>query len=221
VTAGNLIDLTRTLSGMPDVPPGHLLTLLNTVNDEVSRDIGVPIGTVDFVDVTSVSMLQIPQNGREEGLLAVYQLMRDDDGNVQQSRQMPLWTFQQASEYSPNWTIREPAESAQFIVYDPSQLYNNPMPVPNPSVDFPHSYRMVYLVHPCEMETLEDPPLDGKWPGFHDLLAFRAAYLLTRDEKMLREYELKVRRARGRATRTALPSINQLWMTTGAWRGGR
>jgi hypothetical protein len=219
VTAGSLIDLTRTLAGMPDVPPAHLLNLLNVINDEVSRDIGVPIGTVDFYDVTSVSMLQIPENGREEGLLAVYQLHRDDDGNVRESRQLPLWSFQQASEYEPNWSTREPGEVARFIVYDPSQLYNNPMPVPNPSVAMPQSFRMVYQVHPCEMETLQDQPLDGKWPGFHDILAYRAAYLLTRDEKMLREYELKIRRARGRSAKTAPPVINQLWTHSGAGRG--
>lgn len=221
MTAGNLIDLTRTLSGMPDVPPAHLLTLLNTVNDEVSRDVGVPIGTVDFMNLTTVSQLQIPANGREEGLLAVYRLTVDDEGAVTQSRQMPLFSFQQASEYEPQWTIEEPAAEARFIVYDPAQLYNNPMPVPAPSVTYPHSYRLVYRVHPCEMETLADQPLDGKYPSFHDILAYRAAYLLTRDQNLYREYEMKVRRARASTVQTGRLVFNPMWSTTGAWRGGR
>jgi hypothetical protein len=221
VNAGALIDLTRTLSGMPDVPPAHLLTLLNVVNDEVSRDLGVPIGTVDFMNLTAAADLQIPANGREEGLLEVYRLTLDEDDAVVGQTRLPLWTFQQASEYEPNWSTEEPGGVPRFVVYDPSQLYVNPLPVPAPSAEGPQSFRMVYQIHPCEMEQLTDLPLDGRLPSFHDVLAYRAAYLLTRDETMLREFETKMRRARGRTFKAAPPVWNPLWATTGAWRGGR
>lgn len=221
MNAGELIDLTRTLAGMPDVPPAHILTLLNTVNDEVSRDLRLPIGTVDFRGITLVSQLQIPSDGREEGMLALYRLTVDEDDAVTGSTKLPLWTFQQASEYEPQWTIEVAAEAARFVVYDPAQLYNNPTPVPPPSAEYPHDYRMVYMVRPCPMENFPDLPLDGKHASFHDILAYRAAYLLTRDDRLGREHELKIRRARAATVQTAPVIQNPLWWGTGAARGGR
>ena len=221
MNAGALIDFTRTLAGMPDVPPAHLLTLLNVVNDEVSRDLGVPIGTVDFMKIEAATDLQIPANGREEGLLELYRLTLNDDDSVAGSVRVPMWTFQQASEYEPNWSTEEPGGVPRFVVYDPSQMYVNPLPVPAPTAAAPQSFRMVYQVHPCEMEELADEPLDGRLPSFHDVIAYRAAFLLTRDAALMQEYEVKIRRARGRTFKGAPPVWNPLWSTTGAWRGGR
>lgn len=221
MNAGELIDLSRTLSGMPDIPPAHILTLLNVVNNEVSRDLRLPIGTVDFRDVTLTSQLQVPSDGREEGILALYRLTVDDTDAITDSTRLPMWSFQQASEYEPNWTLEEADSTPRFVVYDPPQLYNNPTPVPPPSASTPQSFRMVYMIKPCDMENFADLPLDGKHPSFHDILAFRTAYLLTRDDRMLREYELKIRRARAATVQTAPVIQNPMFQATAGWRGGR
>ncbi len=211
MNAGELIDLTRTLAGMPNLPPAHVLTLLNVANDEVSRDARVPIGTVNMFGLTTASQLQVPQDGREEGLMAVYHVRRNEEEVEESVRELRLLSFRAASELYPGWTTWGEAESPTFVVYDPPQLFNDPLPVPGPSAEHVHDYRLVYLIRPCKMETMTDKPLDGKHASFHDALAYRAAFLLTRDRDMRAEYELKIRRMR-RFTQDLAPRVfNPLW----------
>lgn len=218
--ASELIDYVITLSGT-DLPPAQILTMLNIVQDEVSREFRIPISTVTISDVKASTDLSVPADGREEGIIKIYQLTKDADGNVTNSVELPLWDFVTASKYSPNWSAEKPSKNARFVVYDPSQDVNDPYPVPPPDTDKIQHYRMVYAVKPDKMDDLSDEPFTGEYDSFHVMLAYKVAYILSDNDKYFQEFQ-RLRNALGGASRPPmLFAYNPLMSGLAPSRGGR
>jgi hypothetical protein len=190
VTAGELVDYIRSLAPQAvAVPTGQLLNLLAVAQDEVSRETKLPRKVVQYDDLTADNQLVLPVDARKETLMAAYLVTKDEDGVVTGSRSLPIYDFVSASRYHPNWTSWDPSDATRFIMYDPAHDPDCPRPAPAPSVEFPASFRVIYVVKPTAIAGLDTVVMDGKFTGLAPVLAYRVAYLLTRDMVMLREYE--------------------------------
>jgi hypothetical protein len=213
VNAGELIDYTRTLAGgaASQVATGHLLNLLNIAQDEVSREAKLPRRVVQYDGLTAANQLVLPADARKESLVAAYAVTRDDNGDVTNSRSLPVYDFVSASRAHPNWTTWDPTGEARFIMYDPAHDPDCPRPAPGPSVEFPQSIRVVYVLRPAEITGLDSVVFDGKFTGLHSVLAYRVAYLVTRDPLMLREYERSMNALAGQARPPSVVVRNPLY----------
>lgn len=223
MTAAELMDMVRLLArgeAMQGITDGALLQALNVAQDDVSRNLRAPTQTVTYTNVNGIGAFSWPSDARDEGIQRVYALTRDDDGNVLNSKRVPVYDFHTASVFEPSWTIAEPGPVARFIVFDPGNEVSSPYPVPPPDADNVQAYRVTYVVRPTKMTALDDQPFHGKLDSFHDALAYRAAWLLTRDTAMLMEYERRLKEARGATNRGALAPNNPLY-TRNVTRGGR
>lgn len=191
MNAGQLVDYIRTLTGqaLQAVPTGHILNLINTAQEEVSRETKLPRKVVQYDNLTASNQLVLPLDARKESLAAVYFISKDTNQDVVSSRAMPVYDFIAASRVHPNWTTWDPSGNPIFIMYDPAYDPDCPRPVPGPSVAEPQSFRVIYVVKPDLVTGLDSQVLDGKFSGLTTVLAYRVAYLVTRDGLMLREYE--------------------------------
>lgn len=211
MTAAELIDMVRVLSRDEKLADGAILQVLNACQEDVGRELRAPIQTVLYGNVDSVGGLSWPVDAREDGILQVYALTLDDLGNVTNSQRVPVYDFQTASLYHPNWTLEASARVAQFVVHDPSYEIATPYPVPPPSLENPQAFRVTYVVRPTKMATMADEPFNGRLDSFHDLLVYRAVWLLIRDDKMLAEFERRMRAARGAYTHGVGMVVNPLY----------
>lgn len=223
MTAAELMDMVRILArgdAMQGVTDGALLQALNVAQEDVSRNLRAPTQTVTYTNVNGVGAFNWPADARDDGIQRVYALTRDDDENVLHSQLVPVYDFQTASLFSPGWTMEEPGPVGRFIVFDPGNEIGSPYPVPPPSAENVQAYRVTYVVRPDKMTSLEDQPFHGRLESFHDVLAYRAAWLLTRDDRLLAEYERRLREGRGSTNRGAQLPNNPLY-TRNVIRGGR
>lgn len=206
-----LIDFVATLMNRADIPGAHLLSMLNAVQEEVSRELQIPRGIVDYNNLTDPTQFTLPADGREEGVIEVYAITRNTLGEQTGSRRLPMYDFRTASQYHPGWTHWEPDGEAQFMVYDPAQDPNQPLLIPEPSIAHPQHLRMVYAVKPEPMVGMEDEPFNGKHESFHTILAYRVSYLMTGSEIHLREYERQMNAARGAAPTGRVRAFNPMF----------
>jgi hypothetical protein len=213
VNAGELIDYTRTLAGgaANQVATGHLLNLLNIAQDEVSREAKLPRRVVQYDDLVAPNQLVLPSDARKESLIAVYAIDKDDANDVTNSRSLPIYDFVTASRMHPNWTTWEPTSQARFVMYDPAYDPDCPRPAPGPSVEYPQSFRVVYVLRPAEVTGLDSIVFDGKFTGLHAVLAYRIAFLVTRDVAMLREYERAMNALAGQSRPASVVAQNPLY----------
>lgn len=220
MTAAELMDLVRVLTGQGNLTDGTLLQFLNVAQEDVSREIRAPTDTVMYSEINGVGVFDWPSDARKDGILRVYALSLDEDGVEQDSQEIPVLDFNSASVYEPNWTTEKPADVARFIVWDPTAQVATPYPVPPPSSDAVQAYRINYVVRPEKMVELEDKPFNGQLESFHDVLAYRAAYLLGRDATMLGEYNRRLTAARGASGNGIMTAKNPLYRRT-VVRNGR
>lgn len=222
MTAGELIDYIRTLTGQAGMmaPTGQLMNLLNIAQEEVSREARVPRKVVQYNDLTAANQLVLPGDARKESLIEAYLLTKDDDGTVKGSRTLPIYDFVTASRVHPNWLQWEPGGQTAFLMYDPAFDPDCPKPAPAPSVGTPASYRVVYVVQPDRATALDSLVFGGKFPGLTPVLAYRVAYLLTRDQAMWAEYERALRALHGQSRPSPIIAKNLLYQH-GAPRGSR
>jgi hypothetical protein len=213
VNAGELIDYTRTLAGgaAAQVATGHLLNLLNIAQDEVSRETKLPRRVLQYDNLTAANQLVLPADARKESLIAAYAIDKNDLGEVTNSRSLPVYDYITASRTHPNWTTWEATSQVRFIMYDPAYDPDNPTPVPAPSVQFPQSFRLVYVLRPGEITGLGSVVFDGKFSGLHTVLAYRVAFLVTRDVAMLREYERAMNALAGQSRPASVVVKNSLY----------
>jgi len=213
VNAGELIDYVRTLIGASaaGIPSGHLLNLLNVAQEEVTREAKLPRKVVQYDNLTAGNQLVLPSDARKESLVAVYKLSKNDDGDVESSRSLRIMDFVTASREHPNWTTWDASEATKFIMYDPAHDPDCPRPVPPPSVSEPGSFRVIYVVRPERLVELTDVPFGGKFLGLMPVLAYRVAYLVSRDAVMLREYERAVNALSGQARPPSVVVRNPLY----------
>jgi hypothetical protein len=215
VTAGELVDYIRSLAPQAvAVPTGQLLNLLTVAQDEVSREAKLPRKAVQYDDLTADNQLVLPTDARKETLMAAYLVTKDDNGDVIDSRALPIYDFVSASRYHPNWTSWAPSSAARFMMYDPAHDPDCPRPAPAPSVEFPASFRVIYVVQPTAITGLDTVVLDGKFTGLAPVLAYRVAYLLTRDMVMLREYERALHALSGQARPAPVVVRNMLYVAS-------
>lgn len=213
MTAGELIDYVRILTGERGqaAPTGLLLNLLNIAQDEVSRETRLPRKAVQYDGLTADNQLVLPADSRKEALVEAYQLTKDADGNVTDSAALPIYDFVTAGRVHPNWLQWEAADRARFLMYDPAMDPDCPRPAPKPSVDHPQSFRVVYVVQPTDATSLASEVLAGKFKGLSTVLAYRVAYLLTRDQAMWGEYEKAMRALNGQARPPTVIVKNKLY----------
>jgi hypothetical protein len=214
VTAAELIDMVKLFArgeAMAGVTDGAILQALNVAQEDVSRNLRAPIQTVLYTNVNGIGALTWPTDARDDGILRLYALTTDDSGTVTASSVIPIYDFETASMYEPNWTVEEAADQARFVVYDPTYEIATPYPVPPPDADNVQSYRLTYVVRPTKMAELTDEPFNGRLESFHDILAYRAAYLMTRDNAMAAEYERRMREARGASNHGPVVAFNPLY----------
>jgi hypothetical protein len=214
VTAAELLDMVRVLTRDTALTDGALLQALNVAQEDVSRGLRAPVQTVLYVNVNGVGNFNWPADARDDGILQVYALSTDDSGEVVNSSVIPVYDFQTASMYEPNWTTEGAADVARFIVYDPTYEIASPYPVPPPDSAHVQSFRLTYVVRPTKMAELSDEPFNGRLESFHDILAYRTAYLMTRDAAMNIEYERRMREARGASNHGAVVAFNPLYART-------
>lgn len=197
MTLAELIDLTKALmGGQVPMTDGAIAQVLNVAQEHVSRDLRAPTQTVFYRDVSSIGNFNWPSDARDDGILHVYSLVLNDSGTVTGSTRIPVYDFDTASAYEPNWTTEEAADEARFIVWDPASEVATPVPVPPPSSANLQSFRITYVVRPDKMEDMTDEPFQGQLESFHEMLAYRAVWLLARDQNMLMEYMNRVKAAR-------------------------
>lgn len=197
-----LMDMVRVLvpaERMATLTDGALAQALNVAQEDVSRNLRAPTSTVLISDVASAAAFAWPADARDDGILRVYALTKDDAGDIVQSGMIPVYDPGTASQYDPAWTLQEPAEVADYIVYDPTSS-DGPVPVPPPDATHLQSFRVTYVVRPAKMSAMSDVPFGGQLESFHDVLAYRAAWLLSQSAAMLREYERRLNAARGAST---------------------
>ena len=214
MTAAELIDMVKVLVREVPLTDGAILQALNVAQEDVSRNLRAPTQTVTYTNVDGIGAFNWPTDARDDGILRVYALTRDDLGAVTSSRVIPVLDFQSASLYEPNWTTQTPGEVARYIVYDPTNEIGSPYPVPPPDVDNVQAYRVTYVVRPTKMAELSDAPFNGRLESFHDILAYRAAFLLARDGTMHAEYERRMREARGASNHGAVVVKNPMYTRT-------
>lgn len=223
MNAGELIDYIRTLTGgaAASVPTGQMLNLINTAQDEISREAKLPRKVVQYDDLTADNQLVLPNDARKETLVEAYMVTKDDTGKVTASRSLPIYNFVTASRMHPNWTTWDPTDEARFIMYDPAYDPDCPRPVPGPSVDHPQSIRVIYVVKPEHVTGLDSVVFEGKFTGLATVIAYRVAFLLTRDGVMLREYERAMNALAGQSRPPALVIKHALyaWNAPGGTRG--
>jgi len=214
VKVAELMDLVRVLSGQANLTDGTLLQFLNVAQEDVSREIRAPTQTVMYTGINGVGVFDWPSDARKDGILRVYAITLNDEGEEQSSSHIPVYDFNTASVYEPNWTSEEPADTARFIVWDPTAEVATPYPVPPPSSEHVQAYRINYVVRPTKMDALEDEPFNGQLESFHDILAYRAAYLIARDATMLGEYNRRLTAARGASMNGITTAKNPMYTRT-------
>lgn len=200
MTLAELMDMTRALAGNPQVTDGALTQLLNTAQEDVSLTLKVPTQVVYFKEIASAAEFNWPADARDEGILKVYGLTLDDAGEITSSDMLAIYDFDTASALEPNWTTEPPAKTPRFIVWDPTAEIVTPVPVPPPDASNLQSFRIHYVIRPNKMDELTDEPFNGRLKSFHDILAYRAAWLLTRDQVMFMELQRRMREAHGAST---------------------
>ena len=205
------------LAGVTD---GALLQALNVAQEDVSRELRAPTQTVRYTNVDGVGAFNWPSDARDDGILRVYALTLDEDGDTLKSQEIPVYDFATASVYEPNWTLAEAGEVARFIVFDPPNEIGSPYPVPPPDADHVQAFRVTYVVRPTKMVSHEDLPFNGRLESFHDVLAYRAAFLLARDATFAAEYARRLMEARGASNHGVVTSANPLFLRN-VIRGGR
>lgn len=211
MTAAELLDMVRVLTREATLTDGAILQALNVAQEDVGRNLRAPIQTVLYNNVNGIGVLSWPTDARDDGILQIYALTTDDTGAITNSTVIPIYDFQTASMYEPNWTLEEAADEARFVVYDPTYEIATPYPVPPPDSAHIQSFRLTYVVRPTKMAELSDEPFNGRLESFHDILAYRAAYLMTRDAAMNAEYERRMREARGASNHGAVVAFNPLY----------
>lgn len=215
MTAAELMDMVKVLTGgQINLTDATLLQFLNVAQEDVSREVRAPTQTVMYTGINGVGVFDWPTDARKDGILRVYALTLDEGGNETASREIPVWDFNTASVYEPNWTSESAADTARFIVWDPSAEVATPYPVPPASSDHVQAYRINYVVRPAKMDALTDEPFNGQLESFHDILAYRVAYLLARDGVMLQEYNRRLTAARGASMNGVMTAKNPLYTRT-------
>lgn len=214
MTLAELLDMTRAMIGGTSVTDGALAQQLNIAQEHVSRELRIPAATVTYSSVTDPGAFDWPTDARDDGILDVYALTLDDDGDETASSRIPVYNFRAASMYDANWTMEEAAKVARFIVYDPTHEIMRPRPVPPPDASNAQSFRVTYVVRPTKMQAMTDTPFNGRLESFHDVLAYRVAYLLTRDAVMAAEYTRRLRHARGASSHAPVAVVNPLYGRT-------
>lgn len=197
-----LMDMVRVLvpaERMAGLTDGALAQALNVAQEDVSRNLRAPTSSGALTDIASAAAFVWPADARDDGILRVYALTKDDLGDTVKSTAIPVYDPGTASQYDPSWTLQEPASVALYIVYDPTSS-EGPVPVPPPDATHLQSFTFTYVVRPAKMVAVSDEPFSGQLESFHDVLAFRAAWLLTQSGGMLREYETRLNAARGAST---------------------
>lgn len=221
MTLSELMDMTRVLSRDQNLVDGTLAQFLNIAQEDISRALRAPSQVVFYKNVAGLGGFNWPTDAREGGILTVYALTLDDTGEVTASTEIPVYDFDTASAYEPGWTVEEASGAPRFIVYDPQMEVATPVPVPNPAADNLQSFRIHYVVRPDKMQRTEDEPFNGKLPGFHDILAYRAAYLLTQANHLYAEYERRMKEARSMSTQGRAMAKNNLYSAMMATGSGR
>lgn len=222
MTAGQVLDYARTLMGPAGaaLATGHLLTLLNIAQEEVSREAKLPRKVVQYTNLTADNQLVLPADARKEALTEAYAVGLDDGGAVDSSRNIPILDFVTASRLYPQWTTWESQPWPTFLMYDPAHNPDVPRPAPAPSPEHPQSIRVVYVQRPAPLTGLDSPIFDDKFDGLHTILAYRVAYLVLRDGAMLQEYERRMHQLAGQARPPGIVARNALY-AAGALRGSR
>lgn len=214
MTAGQLIDYVRTLVGPASVgmAPGHLLNLLNIAQDEVSREARMPRKVVQYSGLTADNQMVLPSDARTEGLIEVHALSFDGDGALSNSRPLQIFDYVSAARYHPSWATWEGGSGPSFVVYDPAHTPACPRPVPAPTADAPASFRVLYIARPADLSSLSDLVFGGKFSGLATVVAYRVAYLLTRDQAMYGEYERALRALVGQSRHPTVMVKNPLYL---------
>jgi hypothetical protein len=214
VKVAELIDYVRLLSGNTELTDGSILQALNIAQEDISRNLRAPIQTVFYPIINNIGAFNWPSDAREDGILRVYALTIDDNQSVLSSREIPVYDFNTASLYEPSWTFEPPGDVARFVVFDPSYEVATPYPVPPPGPSNIQSYRITYVVRPTKMQTMTDEPFNGRLESFHDVLAYRTAFLLARAPELMMEYERRLREARGATNHGAVTVFNPMYRRT-------
>lgn len=209
--AVELVDMTRLLAGQGELNVGVVLQVLNIAQEDVGRALRAPIQTVFYPSVSNIAQFNWPVDARDDGILRVYALTVDNAQNVLSSKEIPVYDFNTASQYHSSWTFEPPGEVANFVVYDPSYEIATPYPVPPPDPSNVQSYRITYVVRPTKMESLTDEPFNGRLESFHDILAYRAAFLLSRAPELMMDYERRLREARGASNHGLVVAYNPMY----------
>lgn len=210
MTVAELIDMVRVLGRDATLQDGAILQVLNVAQDDVGRNLRAPIAKADQLSVTT---LVWPTNARADGILQVEVLTLDEVDAVTNARTVPIYDARTAAVYEPNYAQGAAAEEARFIVYNPTSAAA-PMPIPPPSATYPQSFRVTYVIQPTKMTAMTDEPFGGLLESFHDVLAYRAAWLLGRDQTMAAEYERRIREARGASNQGIVVANNPLYRRT-------
>jgi hypothetical protein len=211
VTAAELIDMVRFLTRATDLQDGAILQALNVAMDDVGRNLRAPVVTADILNT---AVLAWPVAARSSGILRVEALTMDDAGvEILGVRAIPVLDARSAGTYEPNYSLEEPATMARFIVYNPASSAV-PVPVPPPDALNLQSFRITYVQKPTKMAVMTDQPFGGLLDAFHDILAYRAAWLILRDQAMLAEYERRMREARGASNQGIVTVVNPLYRRT-------
>jgi hypothetical protein len=218
MTAGELIDYIRTLAPQAvAAPTGQLLNLLGIAQEEVAREAKLPRKVVQYDDLTADNQMVLPSDARKESLVAVYLVTKDDDGLPSASRSLPIYDFMSASRRWADWTMWDASAATRFVMYDPSHNPDCPRPAPAPSEGDPATFRVVYVVRPTAITGVDSHVFDGKFEGIAPVLAYRVAFLLTRDPVMLREYERAMNALAGQARPPAVVVQNPLYAWNEPW----
>lgn len=221
MTLAELMDMTRVLTGNAPLVDGTLAQFLNVAQEDVSRALRAPSKITLVKNVASLSGFDWPTDAREDGVRKVYALTLDSADEVTDSREIPIYDYETASAYEPNWTVEAASGAPRFIVFDPQMEVVTPTPVPNPAADNLQSFRIHYIVRPGKMVELTDTPFNGQLESFHDVLAYRAAWLMLRDQSMLMEYERRMKEARSTSTQGKAMAKNNLYSASMATSTGR
>lgn len=222
MTAGELVDYIRTLAPAAQAAPtGMLLNLLGIAQDEVSREAKLPRKVVQYDNLTADNQLVLPTDARKETLIAAYLLTKDDAGDVTASRSLRIYDFITASRAHPDWLSWDASDETRFIMYDPAHDPDCPRPAPAPSATYPASFRIIYVQEPTAITGVDTVVLDGKFTGLASVLAYRVAYLLTREMTFLREFEKAMHALAGQARHPTVVPFNPLfeWARPGGARG--
>jgi hypothetical protein len=208
VTAAELLDMVRFLTRATDLQDGAILQALNVAMDDVGRELRAPVVTVDILNT---ALLAWPADARSSGILRVEALTLDALGvDIVNVRPIPVYDARTAGVYGRTYSLAEPSSEPSFIVYNPTSAAA-PMPVPPPDALNLQSFRVTYVQRPTKMALMTDEPFGGLLESFHDILAYRAAWLILRDGVMQSEYERRMREARGASNQGIVTVVNPLY----------